>query len=507
MRTNWIFMLLLLVILPIEAKKLKFPNGDVYEGEVKHKKPDGRGTMFYADGREYTGMWINGLKNGEGKLTFMNGDSYEGQFAYDNFQNGIAIKGLSKYIGLFFNDAIVKGSESTDHSFMDGEWKNGKLYNGTYCLYIDDNYYNGVMKDGKFYGDCYMVEIPETRIKNFVGVIDNYLPVSGKGVIITNYNDIKKTDVKDQKRKYVPEDERTSEFKNYDSYCAFPDKLPKGLSHADWENYVYDVTGGKFPHYTSLKINPSAEKLRQNRIEAIKREKEEEEERIRQRRLSGIDYIETKEQFDNKIAKPAFKDPNSKWGTVEFNNSQMTLKKEDIIFDVSLQEIARYSNFSDFFEANYQKVLTLNNEELNKYKNFLNGYVFTTTVPFSQYEPMVGGLLDLYALMTSEVVIFSIEKGTVVYGLLTALDRDRIPRNVTRGKLLQQQLIANEYNRGTKTYDFQLSDEIFSFIEIYKVDGKEVNATRHFKYDKQKDMLYDVDHELYLEKKPISDYQ
>lgn len=125
-------------------------------------------------------------------------------------------------------------------------------------------------------------------------------------------------------------------------------------------------------------------------------------------------------------------------------------------------------------------------KSLAKYKSLLEGYVFTTTVPFSEFEPTVNALLDLEALMTSEVVIFAIEKGTVVYGLLTALDKEKIPRNVNRGKHLQQQLIANEYNRGTNTYDFQLTDDVFSFTEIYKVDGKEQRAIRHFNITNKK---------------------
>ncbi len=145
-------------------------------------------------------------------------------------------------------------------------------------------------------------------------------------------------------------------------------------------------------------------------------------------------------------------------------------------------------------------------ERLAQYTNHLQGYVFTTSIPFTDYEP-TASILGLDELVTTEVVIFAIEKESLVYGLMTAIDRDKLPNNPSRGELLQLQLFANEYNRGTKTYDFKLIDDVFSFTEVYMFNGKETKTLRRFKYDKQKDMLYDVDHEIYLEKKKISEFR
>jgi len=37
-----------------------FPDGVVYEGEMKDDKPHGRGIKSWKDGRKYDGMWVAG---------------------------------------------------------------------------------------------------------------------------------------------------------------------------------------------------------------------------------------------------------------------------------------------------------------------------------------------------------------------------------------------------------------------------------------------------------------
>ena len=52
---------------PAMAKKVKYPNGDVYKGKWKHGAPNGKGDMFYHDGRVYSGFWVDGKRSGQGK--------------------------------------------------------------------------------------------------------------------------------------------------------------------------------------------------------------------------------------------------------------------------------------------------------------------------------------------------------------------------------------------------------------------------------------------------------
>ena len=41
-------------------------NGDVYEGDFKNNKFDGRGIERLKNGQRYEGKWKNNLKNGKG---------------------------------------------------------------------------------------------------------------------------------------------------------------------------------------------------------------------------------------------------------------------------------------------------------------------------------------------------------------------------------------------------------------------------------------------------------
>ena len=58
----------------LDARKVKFKNGDVYDGEWKSKAPNGMGVMIYANGEIYSGYWVNGIKEGLGTMTFLNGE-------------------------------------------------------------------------------------------------------------------------------------------------------------------------------------------------------------------------------------------------------------------------------------------------------------------------------------------------------------------------------------------------------------------------------------------------
>lgn len=39
---------------------MKFTKGDVYEGEWKSDKMDGKGILLHLDGSSYEGLWENG---------------------------------------------------------------------------------------------------------------------------------------------------------------------------------------------------------------------------------------------------------------------------------------------------------------------------------------------------------------------------------------------------------------------------------------------------------------
>ena len=56
-----------------------YQNGDSYEGDWVNGKRDGKGKMIYANGDAYEGDWVNG----KGKMIYANGDSYEGDWLND----------------------------------------------------------------------------------------------------------------------------------------------------------------------------------------------------------------------------------------------------------------------------------------------------------------------------------------------------------------------------------------------------------------------------------------
>ena len=70
----------------------------------------GYGTMYWPDGKKYTGDFINGKMDGKGILTFPNKDRYDGQFKND----------LMHGQGNFYNHQT--SNESIE------EWRDGKMW-------------------------------------------------------------------------------------------------------------------------------------------------------------------------------------------------------------------------------------------------------------------------------------------------------------------------------------------------------------------------------------------
>ena len=115
--------------------KLTYNNRDVYEGEFKNDKFDGKGKLTYKNGDVYEGEFKDDDFNGKGKLTYKNGDVYEGEFKNGTF-NG---KGKLTYK----NGDVYEGEFKDNKPHGKGKltYKNGNVYEGEYK--------NGV-KDGRF---------------------------------------------------------------------------------------------------------------------------------------------------------------------------------------------------------------------------------------------------------------------------------------------------------------------------------------------------------------------
>jgi hypothetical protein len=115
--------------------KIKYDNGDIYEGNWKDGKPWGQGTMKYANRDIYIGNWENGKPWGEGTMNYANRDIYIG-----NWENG---KRHGKGKMTYTNNIKI----NKNWFWYDGNWKDDKQngdgvrrsFNGTYKGRFVDN--------------------------------------------------------------------------------------------------------------------------------------------------------------------------------------------------------------------------------------------------------------------------------------------------------------------------------------------------------------------------------
>ena len=98
--------------------RIQYPNGDVYEGEMKESSKNGQGIMTYANGDTYDGNWVNGKKEGQGRLTSYSGRRvYTGSWSNDkkNGEGTMTSRDLENdgvdvtYKGKWINDNLPTG--------------------------------------------------------------------------------------------------------------------------------------------------------------------------------------------------------------------------------------------------------------------------------------------------------------------------------------------------------------------------------------------------------------
>lgn len=113
--------------------RMKWVDGDVYEGQWKYDKLNGYGRYKWSDGDVYEGNFLNGKKHGKGTYKWTEGDVYKGEHKNDK---------ESGYGELTWEDG----------SYYKGKWKNGKT-NG-YGTYVNKYKieFSGTWVDGKLDG-------------------------------------------------------------------------------------------------------------------------------------------------------------------------------------------------------------------------------------------------------------------------------------------------------------------------------------------------------------------
>ncbi|HND88992.1 MAG TPA: caspase family protein, partial [Saprospiraceae bacterium] len=110
--------------------KITMQNGDVYEGMFLRNRMAGEGTMTYANGDRYAGQWSNDQRHGKGKYYFKSRERYEGDFVFGEFEG----QGTMYY---------------PDGSYYTGSWKQSRK-NGAGRFYATNgNVVTGTWAQGK----------------------------------------------------------------------------------------------------------------------------------------------------------------------------------------------------------------------------------------------------------------------------------------------------------------------------------------------------------------------
>ncbi len=133
--------------------KLRWANGDVFEGTLKMGKREGRGLFIWANGQRYQGDWINDVSTGQATVDFINGDHYEGavEKATPKGLGSMRYASGDTYQG-HFQAGEPHGSGTylwKNGQRFEGDWKNGKANGQGKLHFANGDSYEGVVRDGK----------------------------------------------------------------------------------------------------------------------------------------------------------------------------------------------------------------------------------------------------------------------------------------------------------------------------------------------------------------------
>ena len=110
---------------------IKLPNGDQFTGVWKDDIRVGQGIFTYGNGERREGEWKDGFKHGQGIYTWANGDRYEGEYKDGYKQQGIYTwANGDKFEGEFKVGGEWK--ENVRHGQGIYTWSNGDRYEGEY---------------------------------------------------------------------------------------------------------------------------------------------------------------------------------------------------------------------------------------------------------------------------------------------------------------------------------------------------------------------------------------
>ena len=110
-------------------RTIRFADG-IYSGVNVDGVRQGYGTFKYNNGDVYTGWWANNKRDNTGTCTYKNGDTYEGNWKDDTYDG-------------YGHFTCANGDEYR------GRWKSGKRNGYGNCRWADGTNYKGDFKDGQ----------------------------------------------------------------------------------------------------------------------------------------------------------------------------------------------------------------------------------------------------------------------------------------------------------------------------------------------------------------------
>ena len=183
-----------------DKRKKKYENGDEYIGKLRGGKPDGFGTMHYADGSVYEGEWADGVRSGHGKWERKYDDgwtAYEGEWLNDEYSGQGTLsfyrkeRSIETYEGQWKHNKLDgKVKEKTEYFDsgntyeFEGEYVDGaKEGYGVYRAFgIEINIYEGYWSKGKFGGQGTFTVNDQV----VTGIFDDYSRITNATIRYSN---------------------------------------------------------------------------------------------------------------------------------------------------------------------------------------------------------------------------------------------------------------------------------------------------------------------------------
>ena len=169
--------------------KLTLQNGDIYDGFWENDCLHGQGKYtFAATGSEYDGHWVDSMRDGLGIMSYGDGGVYEGTWESNKMQGrGTFVDETGVYEGDWVEGQQHGWGKYVYHNgdIYDGEWNFGKKHgNGTFVVRSSGDVYHGTWEHDK------IVSHSKSHDSEFESYIFNEtLSVEEKSTIITPEED------------------------------------------------------------------------------------------------------------------------------------------------------------------------------------------------------------------------------------------------------------------------------------------------------------------------------